>query len=131
MVNFPTKISWFLGIEAIAFAAAALIHYGVALPGHAHLKAAVAESVIALVLAAALALSRAHAGCPRKLGITAQAFALLGTCVGLFTIMIGIGPQSAGDLAFHGVIVCVLAWGLFVAWRGTRGARAGHPETKP
>lgn len=128
MVSLPTKISWFLGIEAIAFITAALVHYGAILPDHTHLKAAVAESVIALALVAGLALSRAHAGCPRKLGIAAQAFALLGTCVGLFTIIIGIGPQSVGDLAFHGLIVCVLVWGLVVAWRGAGGAAPGKTQ---
>ena len=120
------RIAWFLGIEALAFAAAALVHYGVLLPGHGHLKAAIAESVIALVLAGALALSRAHAGCPRKLGIAGQGFALLGTCVGLFTIAVGVGPQTAGDLAFHAAIIVLLVWGLAVAWRMGRGGGPGN-----
>ena len=120
------RIAWFLGVEALAFAFAALVHYGVLLPGHAHLKAAIAESVIALVLAGALALSRAHAGCPRKLGIGAQGFALLGTCVGLFTIAVGVGPQTTGDLVFHAAIIVLLAWGLSVAWRMGRGGGHGN-----
>ncbi len=119
------RIAWFLGAEALAFASAALVHYGVLLPGHGHLKAAIAESVIALVLVGALALSRAHAGCPRKLGLAAQGFALLGTCVGLFTIAIGVGPQTTGDLVFHAAVVVLLAWGLAVAWRMGRNAGRG------
>lgn len=116
------KIQGFLLSEAIAFAMAALIHYEILLPGHGHLKAAIAESVIALVLAAALVLSRFRAGCPRKLGLAAQGFALLGTCVGLFTIAVGVGPQTPGDLAFHVVIVAVLVCGLVVAWRARSAA---------
>ena len=110
------KVQTFLLFEVSAFAVAALIHYGVLLPGHQHLKAAIAESMIALVLAAGLALTLAHAGCPRKVGLAAQGVALLGTCVGLFTIAIGIGPQTAADLWFHAAIVAVLACGLIVAW---------------
>lgn len=117
------RIAWFLGLEALAFAIAALVHYGLLLSGHAHLKAAIAESVIALVLAGALVLGRARADCPRKLGLAAQGFALLGTCVGLFTIAVGVGPQTTGDLVFHGVIVAVLLCGLVATWRG--GRRAG------
>lgn len=113
----PNRIAWFLGIEALAFAGAALVHYGVLLPGSAHLRAAIAESVVALVLAGALVLSRAHAGCPRKLGIIAQGFALLGTCVGLFTIAVGVGPQTRGDLIFHAAIIVLLACGLTLTWK--------------
>ncbi len=51
----------------------------------------------------------------REVGLAAQAFALLGTLVGIFTIAIGIGPRTVPDLVYHATIVGVLVWGLTVA----------------
>ena len=53
----------------------------------------------------------------RGIGFAAQAFALLGTSDGIFTIAIGIGPRTAPDIAYHIVIVPVLVAGLIVAAR--------------
>jgi protein-S-isoprenylcysteine O-methyltransferase Ste14 len=52
-----------------------------------------------------------------RAAIAAQAFALLGVLVGLFTIAIGVGPRTAPDLAYHAGILVVLAVGLVVMWR--------------
>jgi branched-subunit amino acid permease len=46
-----------------------------------------------------------------------QGFALLATCVGLFTIAVGVGPRTVPDVAYHVAIVIVLLWGLMVARR--------------
>jgi hypothetical protein len=53
----------------------------------------------------------------RAAGLAAQGFALLGTLVGIFTIVIGVGPRSVLDIIYHVAIVAVLVWGLVVAWR--------------
>lgn len=53
----------------------------------------------------------------RGIGIGVQAFALLGTLVGIFTIIIGIGPRTTPDIAYHVIIVMVLVSGLIVAFR--------------
>jgi len=42
----------------------------------------------------------------------AQGFALFGTCAGLVTIALGVGPRSVPDLVFHLSVVAVLVVGL-------------------
>lgn len=49
------------------------------------------------------------------LGEAATFIALLGTLVGIVTIIMGIGPQSVPDVVYHIFIVAVLAWGLAMA----------------
>lgn len=112
-------VRWFLTAEAALFAIAALIHAGVLLRGYEHTSARNAESVIALVLAAGLALSAAAPERMRAIGFGAQGFALLGTFVGLFTIAIGVGPQSALDLILHAGMVTLLVIGLIATRRTT------------
>jgi hypothetical protein len=110
-------IRLFLLVEGISFAIAGLTHHGVLIGGYAHRQAAVAESLIAVVLLAGLALTWAWPARTRPIGITAQAFALLLTLVGAFTIAIGVGPRTVPDVAYHAVILAVLATGLVVAAR--------------
>jgi hypothetical protein len=111
--------------ETGAFAAAALSHLGVLIKGYEHLKAATAESVIALVLLASLAATWLQPRSARTYGLAAQALALVGTLVGIFTIAIGIGPQTVPDVAYHIGITAVLAFGV-VASLG-----AGHSRDTP
>jgi len=107
----------FLIVEGGTFVAAALTHFGVLAHGYEHRAAGTAESVIATVLLAGFALSWLWPTQTRVIGLVAQGFALLGTLVGVFTIAIGIGPRTVPDLAYHGAILIVLAWGLSVAAR--------------
>ena len=109
----------FLLLEAGLLVAASLVHSGLLLRGHAHGQARIAEAVIAAVLLAAWALSLAWPGRTRKLALLGQSFALIGTLVGLFTIFIGIGPQSAPDLVFHLALVTLLLAGLYFARRAS------------
>lgn len=111
------RIRAFLLVEAAAFAAAALVHFGLLVHGYQHRQARVAESVIALVLLAGLLLSWVRPTWTREAGIAAQGFALLGTLVGMFTIIVGVGPRTAPDVVYHIAIVAVLVWGLLVAVR--------------
>jgi hypothetical protein len=127
-VRQPIRV--FLLVEAAAFAAAALAHSGVLVNGYEHQQARVAESLTALVLLTGLALSWIRPAWTRPAGIAAQGFALLGTLVGLFTITVGVGPQTAPDVAYHLGILAVLVWGLVVATRAPAGAsarRRGEP----
>lgn len=117
------SIRLFLIIEAIAFAAAALVHFGVLVRGYEHRTAGTAESIIAAVLIAGLATSAFLPARTRISGLAAQGFALLGTLIGLFTIAIGIGPTTVPDVVYHVAIVIVLLWGLAVAWRSSFGTR--------
>jgi hypothetical protein len=118
------RIRLLLLLEGTSFVAAALVHFGVLARGYEHQKAGTAESVIGAVLLAAFALTFASAPRTRGIGLAAQAFALLGTLVGLFTIAVGVGPRTAPDLAYHAAILSLLAVGLLVTGRRTRPSRA-------
>jgi len=108
----------FLGTEALAFWMACLVHAGILLRGYEHRQAMVAEGVIGVVLALGLLLIILHPGSYRTVGSMVQAFALLGTLVGIFTIVIGIGPQSRFDVALHAMFVMLLVAGMAVAGAG-------------
>jgi heme A synthase len=122
--------------EASTFVAAATIHFGALLEGYGHRKAGIAETVIAIVLLAGLALTWRASPWPRRAAIGAQAFAIVGVLVGLFTIAIGVGPRTAGDIAYHVGILAVLALGLAIAARAaqphglTRPARTVKPAAQ-
>jgi hypothetical protein len=116
-------IRFLLLFEAAIFAAAALIHFGAIAAGYEHDKAGVAESVIATVLFAGAILTWFGPSWTRGVGIAAQAFALIGVLIGLFTIVVGVGPRTAADIAYHLAIVAVLIWGLIAA-AGSRSSDA-------
>lgn len=103
--------------EAATFFLASLIHAGVLFPGYQHPQARIAESVIAAVLVAGVLVSWARPVWTRWAGLLAQGFALLGTLVGIFTIIVGVGPQTVPDVVYHIAIVIVLVFGLGVATR--------------
>jgi hypothetical protein len=105
----------FLLLQAAAFAAAASVHFGVVMHGFEHLKAGIAESVIGTVLLIALIVTWLMPAKTRTIGLGAQGFALLGTLVGVFTIIIGVGPRTAPDVVYHVAMICVLVAGLIVA----------------
>ena len=113
----PHTIRLFLLLEGASFVLAGLVHFGVLAGGYEHRSAGTAESVIGAVLLVALALTWALPARTRTIGMVAQAFALLGTLVGAFTIAIGVGPRTTPDLVFHAAILLALAWGLVVAAR--------------
>ena len=110
----------FLLLEGIAFIAACLIHFGLLMHGYEHRWAGMAERAIGIVLLAGFLLTWILPARTRGIGIAVQAFALLGTCVGIYTIAIGIGPRTVPDIAFHVAIVIALTAGLGVAFRGHR-----------
>ncbi|MGH6945866.1 MAG: hypothetical protein ACREDZ_00925, partial [Kiloniellales bacterium] len=107
-----TAMRLVLCLEAAAFVGAALVHSGVALGGYEHREATIAESVIAVVLLTSLAMTWAGSLTAHKAGLVAQAIALLGTLIGVFTIAIGVGPSTAPDIAFHVAVVPALLLGL-------------------
>ena len=107
----------FVVFEGIAFAAAALTHFGVLVSGYEHQKAGIAESVIATVLFVGLILTLILHRSTRGIGLAVQGFALLGTLVGMVTIAIGIGPRTIPDITYHIAMVVVLVWGLVTLLR--------------
>lgn len=110
-------IRLFLLIEGIIYAVAGTIHSGALVAGYAHRQASIAERTIAIVLLGGFVLTWLIPAQMRMIGVAAQAFALLLTLVGAFTIAIGVGPQTAPNIAFHIAILAALVWGLFVAAR--------------
>lgn len=122
------RIRALLLVEAVAFALAAMVHFGVLIHGYEHDKARIAESIIALALLAGLTVSLLRPALTRDAALVAQAFALLGTLVGLFTIMVGVGPRTVPDVIFHIAIILVLAGGLVVTNRKAGETRWNRAE---
>jgi hypothetical protein len=107
----------FLLVEAATFLVAALSHFGVPVEGYEHQEAAVAESVIALVLLTGVWLGWSRPAWARAAGIGAQGFALVGTLVGLFTIAIGYRHPNSAYYSFDRVsqVASILVLGPVVA----------------
>ena len=106
-------------IEAATFLVAASIHSGFLLSGHAHREARIAESVIAGVLMTGAVMAM-RPQWTRRAALAAQGFALVGTLVGIGTILAGIGPQGRYELVYHFSIVAVLAYGIVIAAKQRR-----------
>jgi hypothetical protein len=113
-------VRFFLGVDAAAFAVASLIHAGILARGYEHTKASIAEGVIGAVLLLGFLATFVAPQSSRRIGLGAQAFALLGTLVGIFTIIIGVGPRSTLDYALHVCFVIALVTGLVLVGRGGR-----------
>ena len=111
------SIRLFLLLEGASFVVAGLVHAGVLVDGYAHREASIAESVIGGVLLVGCGLAWLWPARTRPIGLAAQAFALLGTLVGVFTIAVGVGPRTVPDIAYHAAILAALVWGLVVAAR--------------
>lgn len=121
------KLDLLLRFEILAFAAAALVHSGVLVDGYEHSAARTAEAVIAAVLLAGLLVGGLRPRWAPRAIFAAQAFALLGTLVGVFTMVVGVGPQTVPDVVYHLVMVAVLAWGLWLALRWRAALRVEQP----
>ncbi|MGQ0797477.1 MAG: hypothetical protein ACT4OI_06425 [Methanobacteriota archaeon] len=114
----PERIRIFLIAQAATFLGAAMLHLGL-VEGSMHLRAGIAESVIAPVLLAGLIGTWLRPAASRGMRLAAQGFALAGTIVGVFTVAIGIGPGTVPDLVLHATMVLLLVSGLTI----TYGAR--------
>jgi hypothetical protein len=104
----------FLLIETVSFIIAGAIHSGAFVAVDTHYQAAIAESVIGVVLLVGFGLTWIWPAWIRLIGLVTQAFALLGTLVGVYTIIVGFGPRGVADLIFHLAILAVLGCGLVV-----------------
>lgn len=118
-----TTVRLLLGAEAAAFAGASLVHRGWLAAGYQHLRAATAETVIGAVLLAGLALTFVLPRWLRAIGLTAQLFALLGTLVGVFVVLIGVGPQTPADKIYHGLLLLLVGGGLLLMIRAAPAQR--------
>ncbi len=105
-------VTAFLWIEAAALSVASLVHSGLLMPGHAHAHARTAEALLAGVLFFALAIIAFLPAATRTLAILAQGFVLFGVLVGVFTIAVGVGPQTAADVVYHALLTGLLLAGI-------------------
>lgn len=127
MMNGAKKISsirLLLFGEAVVFLMAVFVHAGMGIDRHK--EALIAESILAGALYVGLGLSWLRPLGARKAGIMAQEFALFGTLIGIFTIIVGVGPQTIPAFS------TTSAWQAFYSWgwctssythRSERGAR--------
>jgi hypothetical protein len=118
------QIQLFLGVEVVIFLVAALTHFEVLFDGYADRGAAIAESVIGVVLVAGLVTASVRPASAPTVGIVVQAFALLGTFVGL-VLLLAVGPSTLLDITFHLVMALVLITGLMVTIRARSPDAAG------
>jgi hypothetical protein len=116
------RIRIFLLFEAAVFAVATLAHAGVLVAGYEHREARIAESVLALVLFFGFMVGMIRPAWTRRAGMVTQGFALAGTVVGIFTIIVGVGPRTVPDILYHLGIVGILSWGLLQAARMQSGS---------
>lgn len=103
--------TWLLG-EAFTLAVASAVHGGWLVAGHAHPQARTAEAVIATVLVLAAFETWRRPAHARTAALVGQGFALLGTLVGLGTIVAGIGPRTVPDVVYHVLLLAGLTAGL-------------------
>jgi len=117
MTSATTKLRTFLAAEVVLFALASLLHRGVIAHGFQHARAAVAEGIIAVVLAIGLAINVYSPSEARPATLWTQGFALVGVGVGLAMILIGVGPRTGLDYGIHAVMALTLITGLMLAKR--------------
>lgn len=111
-----------LTVATVAFGLATPIHAGVLISGYENHKAATAESIIAPVLALGFIATLLWPASIRNIALCVEGFALLGTSVGVFMIVIVIG-RTVFDIVLHALLIAGLVAGLIVTWR-SRGAAA-------
>ena len=111
-MNGTRTIQLFLLAETILFLSAATAHFTILNGGTPDKAAGTAESLIGLVLLAGLITTVVRKRLTRSAGMIVQVFALLGTLVGVFTIIVGVGPQTVTDIIIHAVMLTLLVSGI-------------------
>jgi hypothetical protein len=112
-----SSIRLLLFCEAVVFLMAAFVHAGMWIDGYRHREARIAETVLAGALYVGLGLSWLHPLWTRKAGLVTQGFALFGTLIGMFTIIVGVRPRTNPDILYHLCMVGLLSWGLLYTIR--------------
>lgn len=112
-----------MGIACLTFAGASVLHLNVSLAlgalaihGETVLRAAIAEAVIALVLAVGTVAMLIGGRKARVVALAATIFAIPGVLVGLTTIALGIGPRTVPDVTYHVGILMLLGVIMLQLW---------------
>ena len=117
-------IHLFLAVQSAVFVFAACAHFGV-FGDRDDPGAAVAESIIAVVLLAGLALTFTGPAGARPVALVAQGFALLGTLIGV-TLVLTVGPRETFDVVVHVVMLALLIAGLAVTYRAPQALESAR-----
>ena len=133
MKSASNRLRAFLVAGITLFALASLVHRGILAHGFEHSRAAIAESIIALVLAVGFAISVYSPKEARAAALWTQGFALLGVCIGIVLILMGVGPRTGLDYGIHAVMALTLLDGLVTARRvrDEPGDVAPHAPVRP
>lgn len=117
----PLRLLMLAQIALFAFAAG--VHAGIG-RSETDPAAAVAESIIALVLAGGLILGLVRPAEARTSALVSQGFALAGTLLGL-TLVLTVGPTHTFDVVMHSTMLVALTTGLLLIWRQPFTLRVG------
>ena len=104
-------------VEAIAFFIASAIHSGALIDVSVDPAANIAEGIIGAVLLVGAIVTTVRPLWTRVVGVLAQGFGLLGSLIGLYLAIRGVGPNTVPDVIFHVAIVAMLAIGVVAALR--------------
>ncbi|MGH7563907.1 MAG: hypothetical protein ACREK5_05745 [Gemmatimonadota bacterium] len=119
-----------VGLEAVGFLIAALLHLGVPLPvGFSEpviLPAAIAEGLIGLFLAIAGLALVAGDRLAWGLAVAAHVFGVPGVLVGMVALAVGAGPSTEANAIYHRVALIVLVAVLVLLWTPAGRRAAGH-----
>jgi len=111
-------VIWLLGIEALLFGAASLVHAGASSVDYGYMGTAMAEALVSAILILSIVASILRFWPPRTVALTAQ-----GAVLGVVTIAISIGPQTRPDHIFHAILLVVLALGWIVTFKWNASSR--------
>jgi hypothetical protein len=118
MSDTRSEILWYLMVEVVMFTFVAMAHGGILLTGHEHAQAAVGETVIAVLLGAALLMGFVSPGSTRTIAMLTQGLALVGLIAGFIAIAIDVMPRSVANIAVYAIMTLTVVFGLLVAKRG-------------
>jgi hypothetical protein len=102
--------------EIIVFIIAGLTHFEILFGGHDDPSAGTAETVLGIVLLAALLLGLARPEMAVDAALAGQLIALIGVFIGLFLVIV-VGPRTVLDITYHSTMAVLLILGLTVTWQ--------------
>lgn len=118
MSDTRSEILWYLMVEVVMFTFVAMAHGGILIPGHEHAQAAITETVIAVLIGAALIMGFVSPGSTRAVALWTQALALIALIGGLIAIAVDVMPRTVANIAVYAIMLITVVFGLLVAKRG-------------
>jgi hypothetical protein len=113
-----SEIVWYLLVEVLLFAFAALAHGGVIMQGHENTRAAAMEPALAVILGGGVIMSFVSPAQTRVVALITQGLALVGVVAGIFMVAMGLEPRTLANLVVLAIMLITVTLGLIVAKRG-------------